>query len=161
MLLDPESREELAVLLDGLQVRRLAAAAGAVVAGADGVLAWRQASGEPQRLADLPPVDALALRADGLVAAAAAYGRDVLLCSPEGDFRRELTGTAGATALAMHPHEAIVAIGGRDGVEVRTLEGEQRASASADLPVVDLAFSDDGTRLLVLEAGGLAIRDSA
>jgi hypothetical protein len=161
VVLDAESREELAVLLDGLEVDRLAAAAGTVVAGADGVLAWREASGEPQRLADLPQIDALALRADGLVVAAAAYGRDVLLCSPEGDFRRELAGTAGATALAMHPSDALVAIGRGDGVELRTLEGELRGSAPAGAQIVDLAFSEDGTRLLVLEAGGLTIRDSA
>ncbi len=161
VVLDPDRREERAVLLQGLQVHRLAAASGAIVAGADGVLAWRNGAGEPERLADLPPVDALALRADGLVAAAAAYGRDVLLCSPEGDFRRELAGTAGATALAMHPAETLVAIGGREGVELRTLEGELRGSAPADSPVVDLAFSEDGSRLLVLEAGGLAIRGSA
>lgn len=160
VLLAAESREERAVLLEGLQVHRVAAASGTVVAGADGVLAWRDLGGEPQRLADLPPVDALGLRADGLAAAAAAYRRDVLICSPEGDLRRELPGTSSSTALAMHPSDAVVAVGGQAGVELRTLDGDVRAKAAGG-PVVDLAFSEDGTRLVVLEAGGLAIRDSA
>jgi len=165
VLLDAETRELRALLAEGPQVRRLAAEAGTLVAAGDGVRAWRDAGAEPDWLVErgTPPITALALRADGLIAAAAPAERDVILCSPEGDFRRELPGTARTGALALHPSQAIVAVGGAAGVELRSFEGDVLASAASDTPVVDLAFGDGGARLLMLAADGLVeleLRDS-
>jgi hypothetical protein len=162
VLLEAESRAVEAVLAHGgrgPRVTRLAAAAGTLVAGGDGVRAWRDPAADPAWLIELesPPVGALAISADGLVVAAAPTGRDVLLRSPEGDFRRELAGTAGATALAFHPREPVVAVGRRESVELRSLDGEVLGGAPTERRVVDVAFAADGEQLLVLVPTGLIV----
>jgi hypothetical protein len=158
VLLDAESRAVEAVLAEsGPPVLRLAAAAGTLVAAGDGVRAWREPEAGPAWLLDAtaPSIAAVALSTDGLIAAAAPAGCDVLLRSPESDFRRELAGTAGATALAFHPRDPVLAVGGREGVELRSLDGEVLGSAPSERRVVDVAFAADGDRLLMLVPTGL------
>jgi len=160
VVIDAETREVEAVLQEGgpaAPVRLLAAAGETLVGAGQGVRVWRDMSAEPEWLVPLgvPQIEALALRADGLVVAAAPSRGDVLLRSPEGALERELPGTAGTTALALHPRATVVAVGGLEGVELRSLDGDPLWSAASDTPVLDLAFSEEGERLLVLDGEGL------